>query len=193
MIENDKVRYCGCTATCLNSFCQPCNINRSLLKEGDTTGVKFFTETLHKGSEAGRVIFQEIIFPLIRPLTRDLIAISEFLVGLTILILSIISIFLLGNNALHNILHFGLAILSTMLGLADTIVSLKFSASFAKVINKLQCRCTLIPGSRYRGNDTEANQNWNQKDEEPSFLKEGWDTGRILVSEAILCIPTPSL
>ena len=99
---------------------------------------------------------------------QDLIAISEFLVGLTILILSVISIFLLGNNALHNILHFALAILSTLFGLADTMVSLKFS------------------GFRYRGNDTEANQTWKRNDKEPSFLKKGWDTGRILVSEAIL-------
>ena len=182
VVENDKVRYCGCTASRLNSCCQPCNIN-SFTEEEDTTGVKFFTETLHKGSEAGRVIFQEIIFPLICPLTRDLIAISEFLVGLTSLILSIVSLFLLGNDALYNILHFALAILSTLLGLADTVVSLKFSASFAKIINKLQCRLKV----GHRGNyDTEANQNWNQKDMEPSFLKKGWDTGRILISEAIL-------
>ena len=167
VIENDKVRYCGCTASCLNSFCQPCN-TKSFTKEEDTTSVKCFTETLHKGSEAGRVIFQEIIFPLIRPLTRDLIAISEFLVGLTILIMSIISIFLLGNNALHNVVHCALATLSTVLGLADMIVSLKFS------------------GSRYRGNDTEDNQTWKRNDKEPSFLKKGWDTGRILISEAIL-------
>jgi hypothetical protein len=168
--NNNKVRYCSCTTSCLNSFCQPCNNPCK-----DTPGVKMFTETLHKGSEAGRVIFQEIIFPLICPFTRDLIAISEFLVGLTGLILSIVS-FSLGNNAAYNILHIVLAILSTLLGLIDMIVSLIFSAAFAKVIKKLRCHRTI-------GNDTQANQNRNK---EPSFLKKGWDIGRILISEAIL-------
>ena len=142
-----------------------------------------FNETLQKGSEAGRAIFQEIIFPLIRPFTRDIIAISEFLVGLTGLILSIVS-FALGNNAAYNILHLVLAILSTLLGLIDMLVSLKFSAAFAKVIKKLRNRTVWQPG-----NDTEENQNQNQTEKdpkEPSFLKKGWDTDRILVSEAIL-------
>jgi hypothetical protein len=144
---------------------------------------QIFNETLQKGSEAGRAIFQEIIFPLIRPFTRDLIAIWEFLVGLTGLILSIVS-FSLGNNDAYNILHIVLAILSTLLGLIDMIVSLKFSAAFAKIIKKLRNRTIWQPGD-----DTEANQNRNQTDKdskEPSFLKKGWDTGRILVSEAIL-------
>ena len=189
VVEDDKCCCCcncdhDCTTSCLSTCCLPCN--NPFRKSWDThvaaeEEFHIFNETLRKGSEAGRAIFQEIIFPLIRPFTRDLIAISEFLVGLIGLILSIVS-FSLGSNAVYNILHFALAILSILLGFTDMIVSLKFSAAFAKVIKKLR-NCSL----GQPGNDTEANQ--NQKDEypkEPSFLKKGWDTGRILVSEAIL-------
>ena len=83
-------------------------------------------KSLQKGSEARRVIFQEIIFPLIRPFTRDIIAISELLVGLLGFILSVV-LFTLGSNAVYNILHLVLAIISTILGFMDMIVSLKFS------------------------------------------------------------------
>ena len=187
VVEDDKVRCCGCncdcTTSCLNTCCLPCN--NPFKKRQATAAVKekfqIFNETLQKGSEAGRAIFQEIIFPLIRPFTRDLIAISEFLIGLIGLILSIVSL-TLGNNAAYNILHLVLAGLSTLLGFADMVVSLKFSAAFAKIIKKLRSRTLGQPG-----NDTEANQNRKDKDpKEPSFLKKGWDTGRILVSEAIL-------
>ena len=191
VVEDDKIRCCGCNCNCttnfLNTCCLPCNnpFKKRQMQDPNAKEEKFhmFNETLQKGSEAGRAIFQEIIFPLIRPFTRDLIAISEFLVGLTGLILSIVS-FALGNNAAYNILHLVLAILSTLLGLIDMIVSLKFSAAFAKVIKKLRNRTVWQPG-----NDTEENQNRNQTEKdpkEPSFLKKGWDTGRILVSEAIL-------
>ena len=123
VVEDDKIRCCGCicdcTTDCLNTCCLPCN---NPLKEQDPTNNNImFDEVLRKGSEAGREIFQEIIFPLIRPFTRDLIAISEFLVGLTVLILSIV-LFALGNNAAYNILHLVLAILSTLLGLIDLLV-----------------------------------------------------------------------
>ena len=189
--KDDKIRCCccscdvNCTTSCLNTCCIPCNNPFKKRRDAATAKEKFqiFNETLQKGSEAGRAIFQEIIFPLIRPFTRDLIAISEFLVGLLGLILSIVS-FTLGNNAAYNILHLVLAILSTLLGFTDMIVSLKFSAAFAKVIKSLRNRILGPPG-----NDTETNQGQAQKDEdpkEPSFLKKGWDTGRILVSEAIL-------
>ena len=75
----------------------------------------------------------------------------------------------MGNNAAYNILHLILAIVSTLLGFADMIVSLKFSTAFAKVIKKFQSFAHGQPG---RNTDLEANQ--NQKDkypEEPSFLK----------------------
>ena len=188
VVEDDKIRCCGCncdcTTNCLNTCCLPCNnpFKKRQSQDPNAKEEKFhmFNETLQKGSEAGRAIFQEIIFPLIRPFTRDLIAISEFLVGLTGLILSIVS-FALGNNAAYNILHLVLAILSTLLGLIDMLVSLKFSAAFAKVIKKLRSRTVWQPG-----NDTEENQNREKDSKEPSFLKKGWDTGRVLVSEAIL-------
>ena len=191
VVEDDKIRCCGCncdcTTNCLNTCCIPCNNPFKKQQSQDPKAKEeefhMFNETLQKGSEAGRAIFQEIIFPLIRPFTRDLIAISEFLVGLTGLILSIVS-FALGNNAAYNILHLVLAILSTLLGLIDMLVSLKFSAAFIKVIKKLRSRTVWQPG-----NDTEENQNRNQTEKdskEPSFLKKGWDTGCILVSEAIL-------
>ena len=174
VVEDDKCCCCcncdhDCTTSCLNTCCLPCN-NPFRKSQDAHVAIEeefhIFNETLRKGSEAGRAIFQEIIFPLIRPFTRDFIAISEFLVGLIGLILSIVS-FSLGSNAVYNILHLALAILSTLLGFTDMIVSLKFSAAFAKVIKKLR-NCTL----GQMGNDTEANQ--NQKDEcpkEPSFLK----------------------
>ena len=192
--ENDKHKCCccncevNCTVNCLNTCCLPCNnpFRKSQDAEKQTMSFEIFNETLQKGSEAGRAIFQEIIFPLIRPFTRDIIAISEFLVGLLGLILSIVSL-TLGNNAAYNILHLVLAILSTVLGFIDMVVSLKFSAAFAKVIKKLRNR-NHIPEQAQAGNNIEA-LNLNQKDKdnkEPSFLKKGWDTGRILVSEAIL-------
>ena len=89
------------------------------------------------------------------------------MVGFVGLILSIVS-FTLGNNAAYNILHLVLAIVSTLLGFADMIVSLKFSTAFAKVIKKFRSFAHGQPG---RNTDSEANQ--NQKDkypEEPSFL-----------------------
>ena len=190
VVENDKHKCCccncdvNCTVNCLNTCCLPCNNPFCKSQDAAKETFQIFNETLQKGSEAGRAIFQEIIFPLIRPFTRDVIAISEFLVGLLSFILSVVS-FTLGNNAAYNILHLVLAILSTLLGFTDMMVSLKFSAAFAKLIKKLQNR---TPEQAQAGKNTEA-QNPNQKDEdakEPSFLKKGWDTGRILVSEAIL-------
>ena len=184
VVEDDKIRCCGCncdcTTNCLNTCCLPCNnpFKKRQLQGPTAKEEKFhmFNEILQKGSEAGRVIFQEIIFPLIRPFTRDLIAISEFLVGLIGLILSGIS-FALGNNAAYNILHLILAILSTLLGLIDMLVSLKFSPAFKKVIKKLRHRCGL----------PEPNQNKKTKKiEVPAFVKKIWDTGRMLISEAIL-------
>ena len=190
VVENDKHKCCccncdvNCTINCLNTCCLPCNNPFCKSQDAAKETFQIFNETLQKGSEAGRAIFQEIIFPLIRPFTRDVIAISEFLVGLLGFILSVVS-FTLGNNAAYNILHLVLAILSTLLGFTDMMVSLKFSAAFAKLIKKLRNR---TPEQAQAGKNTEA-QNPNQKDEdtkEPSFLKKGWDTGRILVSEAIL-------
>ena len=172
---------CSCTVSCLNICCLPCN--NPLSKSEDTTEEKFhiFNEMLQRGSEAGSAIFQEIIFPLIRPFTRDIIAISEFLIGFVGLILLSIS-FSLGNNGAYNIIHLVLAILSTLLGFVDMIVSLKFSSAIAQMIKSLRNR---ILGEN--GKDVEANGNRYDKDpEEPSFLKKGWDTGRILISEAIL-------
>ena len=178
IVEDDNKKCCGCN--CLNTCCLPCN-NPFGNKEVAEERFHIFNETLQRGSEAGRAIFREIIFPLIRPFTRDMIAISEFLIGLVGLILSIVS-FSLGNNAAYNILHLVLAILLTLLGLIDMVVSLKFSSAFARMIRSLRNR-TLGE----TGNNAEANGNRNNKDpEEPSFLKKGWDTGRILISEAIL-------
>ena len=185
VVEDDKQTCCSsncsCTVSCLNTCCLPCN--NPFSKSEDNTEEKFhiFNETLQRGSEAGSAIFQEIIFPLIRPFTRDMIAISEFLIGLVGLILLSVS-FSLGNNSAYNILHLVLAILSTFLGFIDMIVSLKFSSVFAIMIKSLR-NCILGE----TGKDAEANGNRNDKDpEEPSFLKKGWDTGRMLISEAIL-------
>ena len=97
--------------------------------------------------------------------------------------MSIVS-FTLGNNAAYNILHLVLAILSTLLGFTDIIVSLKFSAAFAKVIKSLRNQILGQPGNDVENKRGQAHKDKDPK--EPAFLKKGWDTGRILVSEAIL-------
>ena len=84
MVPSDEKKCCSCkncfSSCCFSVSCVSCN-PANICKQG--TEVKnIITETLQVGAQKGWNILKELAFPTIRPFFRDLIAISEFLIGL---------------------------------------------------------------------------------------------------------------
>ena len=140
LTTSEDKQCCSCKS-CFNCCCYSvsCKNPTNLCKNGGTELKSILTPALQKGVQNGWKIFTEIAFPTIRPFFRDLIAISEFLLGLLGLILSGIS-FHLGNNAGYNIAHITFAGIATVLGFIDTFTSLTYSAALKKAWSERKTR-----------------------------------------------------
>ena len=160
MVSSDEKKCCSCkhcfSFCCFSVSCVSCN--PANICKGGTEVKNIITEQLQVGAQKGWDIFKELAFPTMRPFFRDLIAISEFLIGLLGLILSLIS-FSLRNNAGYNIFHITLAGFATILGLIDTVTSLKYSAAFKEAWKRRKTRecCSRQAADTEQNNEPTAN------------------------------------
>ena len=109
--------------------------------------LKITTDALQKGSTRGWKMFGDLVTPLLHSIVRDIIAATEFVVGLVAFILSAVS-FGLGSNAAYNALHLVLSIISLVLAIIDCIFSIR---SFGA--------CKLFLSRRRKQADSESQNN----------------------------------
>ena len=188
---NDRRRRKCCTAlvrcTChskLPNFCKQ-------QSGGDQPASILETnEVLDDGNEIGWKQFGSLANPLIRPILRDFIAITEFILSIISLSLSAAS-FSLGNDAVYNILHLALAVTATILALIDLVVSLESPEGIKEACKRYKERRN--GGTNYTINEKEKDAERNDDDRRGRLKKKcklyvtkTWDTSRIVIAELIL-------
>ena len=117
----EKCIDCCCQAfSCTNGikrlFCPSSQPGASAIKK-----IEFMTPILRRGRSRGWVMHNQMIFPLVKNIFRNFWVGTETLMVVVALCLSIASVHF-GKNEVFNIVHLGLTILGSVLGVIDGMI-----------------------------------------------------------------------